>query len=946
MPSLSVRFSRTPVFASRLQRATYALLALLLTSGAVAQMGVRPVDPGITLPINPGGGGAGPGGGGGAVPGGGGPGIGIPINPIGPVNPINPINPGGGIIPTGPRIVTETGMLAGQNAQASVVLPTQTTTGPATTANYQWTISGGRITSNPTLQTITFTADIAGTVALNAVITGVGASQSTSAEVIVLSPLAAGAMTAPATARTNANPLTATVPAAQNADRTFRWSLAGTGAAIATGQGTNSITLRPGAPGLLEVMCDVTLQRLATVTLRSFIVVSGDGANATLTINGGTGGGTYSAGSRVDIFADPPSAGQVFDRWVGDTAILGNAALATSTPHAVVTVPASPSSLTATYRDVPEWTPVVVHNFNPIAQSSPNGTTLSYHLPPSARGIVFLLHESGGAAAGWFTRPEHLLLTRDLVAAGFGVAALSSVNRVTSAWSTLATLATNPDATTIAAARDRFVRDGLISATTPLFLLGTGAAGDAAAQYAHLLTTTSPTRTVKGVVLYCATGGSSYALTSRVPKFFALAAHDQTLGAAGNADARENAQLLAGRGIATGVINNTASPVPAGRLRALGLASPSFTPSDAQAIWNALRNAALFDANNYPKSVPTVEAVRAALPAAYQSRAADVQSLLAVAFAGPELFSDANARVINFLNARINDAPAPAPGRLVNLSTRTRIAYLGDTFTLGFTLTGTQRATLLIRGVGPSLARFGVNDALPALRLEVNRGITLLTSNEGWDRTGDPATFVTAATSVGAFALPRGSLDTAVLLTLDPGAYTATVKGINGAVGDVLAEVYDVSRNGTRLTNLSALAKIGADGEVLTPGVVVSGNNPRTVVVRAVGPGLADVGLPGDTLLSDPSLAILNGAGQMLVANGNWNQSEPGPDAATLNAVFSAVGAFPLRPTNGDAALVSALAPGNYTLRPAASPTPALPGGANPLNSATGRVLVEVYELP
>jgi hypothetical protein len=935
MPSLPVRSSRTQVFVSSIRHVANALmLALLLTSAAVGQ--VRPIDPGISLPINPGGGGGGPGGGGG------GPGIGIPINPIGP---INPINPGGGVVPTGPRIVTDAGMLAGKSSQAAIVFPTQPTSTGTTVTTYQWTVSGGRITSNPTIQTITFTADNAGTVALNAVITVNGASQSTSAEVTVLSPLAAGAMTAPATARTNANPLTATVPAAQNADRTFRWSLAGTGAAIASGQGTNRITLRPGAPGLLEVMCDVTLQRLATVTLRSFVVVTGEGANTTLTINGGSGGGTYPAGSRVDIFADPPSAGQVFNRWVGNTAILGNAALATSSPHVVVTVPTTPSTLTATYRDVPEWTPIVVNNFNPIAQSSPNGTTLSYHLPPSARGVVFLLHDSGGAAAGWFTRPEQLTLARDLVAAGIGVAALSSVNRVTSTWSTLASLATNPDVATLAAARDRFVRDGLISATTPLFLLGTGAAGDAAAQYAHLLATTSPTRPVKGAVLYCATGGTSAAMTSRVPKFFALAAHDENLGVAGNADARENAQLLTGRGIATAVINNTASPVPAGRLRILGLASPSFNSSDAQAIWSALKTAALLDANDYPKSIPTVDAVRAALPATYQSRAADVQSQLAVAFAGPELFSDANARVINFLNARLNDAPSPAPGRLVNLSTRTRIAYLGDTFTLGFTLAGTQRATLLIRGVGPALSRFGVTDALPALRLEVNRGTTLLTSNEGWDRTADPANLISASTSAGAFALPRGSLDTAVLLTLDPGAYTATIKSINGAVGDVLAEVYDVSRNGTRLTNLSALAKIGADGEVLIPGIVVAGNNPRTVVVRAVGPGLADVGLPGNTLLQDPRLAIVNGAGQMLANNNNWNQGDAATDATTLNAVFSAVGAFPLRATNGDAALVSALAPGTYTLQAAATPLVALPGGTLTA-SATGTVLVEVYELP
>ena len=173
----------------------------------------------------------------------------------------------------------------------------------------------------------------------------------------------------------------------------------------------------------MEVMCDVTLQRLATVTLRSFMVVTGDGPNAALTINRGSGGGTLPAGSRVDIFADPPPAGEVFDRWVGDTASLGNAALATSLAHAVVTVPATGASLTATYKSIGEWTPTIVNGFNPIAPSSPTGTTLAYHIPARAEGLVMLLHDPGGAAMSWFTRPDQLTLARDLVAAGYGVAA-------------------------------------------------------------------------------------------------------------------------------------------------------------------------------------------------------------------------------------------------------------------------------------------------------------------------------------------------------------------------------------------------------------------------------------------------------------------------------------------------------------------------------------------
>ncbi len=901
--------------------------------------------------INPGGGGINPGGGGIIGPGGGG--GGVIIGPGGGGGIINPGGGGGGVVITGPRIVTDTGILSGQSSQANVVVPNATAGAGATptTSTYQWTISGGRITSDPTRQLVTFIADAAGTVSLNVVVTTAGTSASTSIDVTVLSPALAGAITAAATiatSTTNAT-LTASVPAATNNDRTFRWTVTGAGAAIASGQNTNTVTLRPGQPGLLEVMCDVNLQQLATVSLRSFVLVTGDGAPSTLTINGGAGGGTYPTGSRIDVFAFPPAAGQVFDRWSGDVAALGAGALAPFLSHTVLTVPATPVTLTATYKAAPTWTPTIITGFNPITQASPNGTTLTYVIPAAAQGLVFLLHNTGGTGASWFNSPEQLILARDLVAAGYGVAALDSVNRTTGAWSAQPTLATSPDAAMHAAALDRFARDGVLAATKPVFFLGFANGADAAARYADQLATATAARPVKGTVIFCATGGATLAVTSRVPQFYALTAHDDAVG---NTEARANSQLFAGRGIATGVFSNAASPVHNGRFRALGVNSAAFTNADALAVWTAVKAGNFLDANNYPKSVPTVEAVRTALPATYQPRAAEVQAQLGIGYAAQEFYSDANPRVVNFLNNRVADAPVAAPGRLINLSTRTRIAYLGDSFALGFNISGTQRATLLIRGVGPALAKFGLPGALPALRLEINQGNTVIASNEGWDKPaagGATAAQITAAaTSVGAFALTAGDADTSLLLQLDPGSYTANIKGLNGATGDVLAEIYDVSRNGTRLTNLSALAKISAEGELLIPGIVIAGNNPRTLVIRAVAQGLADFGIPSANLLGDARVSILTtvqqgnqSVTQTVATNNNWAQT----GAATLTAAFPAVGAFPLRAAS-DAAILDALAPGAYTLQAGAAPLPTgAQAPANPPNQI-GSVLVEVYEVP
>src|SRR6185295_13361915 len=98
-----------------------------------------------------------------------------------------------------------------------------------------------------------------------------------------------------------------------------------------------------------------------------------------------------------------------------------------------------------------------------------------------------------------------------------------------------------------------------------------------------------------------------------------------------------------------------------------------------------------------------------------------------------------------------------------------------------------------------------------------------------------------------------------------------------------LAEIYDVSRNGTRLTNLSTLGHINNEGDLLIPGIVVAGTNPRTLVIRAVAQGLRDFGLPADAVLGDARITILDGT-QTVDTNNNWGQT----NAAALTAAFPA----------------------------------------------------------
>ncbi|HEY1108339.1 MAG TPA: hypothetical protein VGE76_06900, partial [Opitutaceae bacterium] len=96
-----------------------------------------------------------------------------------------------------------------------------------------------------------------------------------------------------------------------------------------------------------------------------------------------------------------------------------------------------------------------------------------------------------------------------------------------------------------------------------------------------------------------------------------------------------------------------------------------------------------------------------------------------------------------------------------------------------------------IRAVGPGLTPFGVTNALPTPRLTVYGGTVQVGTNAGWSTATNASEITAAAAATGAFALTPGSQDSALLLTLTPGAYTAEIASRGGS-GTALVEVYEV----------------------------------------------------------------------------------------------------------------------------------------------------------
>jgi hypothetical protein len=262
--------------------------------------------------------------------------------------------------------------------------------------------------------------------------------------------------------------------------------------------------------------------------------------------------------------------------------------------------------------------------------------------------------------------------------------------------------------------------------------------------------------------------------------------------------------------------------------------------------------------------------------------------------------------------------PTPAPAQAINLSTRMRVQTDDNVGIGGFIITGNGQKHLLLRAIGPSLAQFGVPDALndPVLELH-SLTFGMLTNNDWRD---DPAQ-ETAILATG--IPPSNDLESAIDVRLSPGSYTAVVRGNNNASGVALVEVYDLSPSvDSKLGNISTRAFVSTgDGIVIAGFILGHGGGGDRIVVRGRGPGVN--GLPN--AMADPTLELRDNDGALVAANNDW-QDDP-VQASELTAAGLALS------HDLESGMSATLPPGLYT---------ALLAGQN---NGTGIGLVEIYDL-
>jgi hypothetical protein len=254
----------------------------------------------------------------------------------------------------------------------------------------------------------------------------------------------------------------------------------------------------------------------------------------------------------------------------------------------------------------------------------------------------------------------------------------------------------------------------------------------------------------------------------------------------------------------------------------------------------------------------------------------------------------------------------PYAKQLANISTRLKVGTGDNVLIGGFIITGAESKKVIIRAIGPSTNMPGAL-ADPVLQLFDSNG-HVIASNDNWGDASNKQDIVESTVA------PKNAKESALLMTLPPGAYTASVSGAHNTTGIGLVELYDLNTSASaQLANISTRGFVQTGDNVMIGGLIIVGNSSQKLVVRALGPSLPVAGA-----LVDPTLELRNSQGDIVASNDNWKDHQQAAIAATK-----------LQPKKDvESAILITLPPAAYT---------AIVRGAH---DSTGVSSVEVYALP
>ncbi len=265
-------------------------------------------------------------------------------------------------------------------------------------------------------------------------------------------------------------------------------------------------------------------------------------------------------------------------------------------------------------------------------------------------------------------------------------------------------------------------------------------------------------------------------------------------------------------------------------------------------------------------------------------------------------------------------------GFVGNFSTRLPVGTDDNVLIEGFIVQGPSGSTkkIIVRAIGPSLAPFGITDALANPTLEIrDANNATIASNDNWRTTqiGGIITSDQAQEIASSGATPTNDFESAIIANLAPGSYTAVVAGSGRTVGTGVVDAYDLSAaSPARLANVATRGVIAPGDKLMIAGFIIQ-NGPVRAVVRAVGPSLTAFGI--NNALPDTTLQIKTSDGTTVIENDDWQTNQ--------KAELENTGLQPSHPL--EAAVVVTLQPGQYTAQVRGKP------------ETTGIGVVQVYFL-
>ena len=374
----------------------------------------------------------------------------------------------------------------------------------------------------------------------------------------------------------------------------------------------------------------------------------------TVTVNNGYGSGKFKTGDTVHIFSVANNSNQLFNTWSGtDNSLLNGK----DEWHTWFIMPGRNVSFSGSMKS---FTPVTL-NFEQI-QGRDRLKPVYYYFPTGHKGLVFLLHGTGGNAQNLTKSYEFQLMINDLINDNFGVVITEAEESTLGTdlngdgkirWNTTPLdSTTNVDFANIKIITDTFYNRGVTNRSKFRYSVGMSNGGNFSAYLSYMYQ-------YKAGVSYCAPAGAITALLNS-PFQFCMARFDnnENVGPTGNANALTNSQTLTGRGICSKYLMQEHSPLYAERFARKG----DISTAQSAAVFNELKTKGFLDSKNY--FIGFAED----LSAAYQANPTSFPALnslnilqkftvteqISLAVADHHIYSDYNRATLKFLNTQCN----------------------------------------------------------------------------------------------------------------------------------------------------------------------------------------------------------------------------------------------------------------------------------------------------